>query len=89
MSKDSGSPAGLPAGVKVKGYVGTAAMARVLGCTPKTVRGYCQDGLFPGAKRLPGKQSSWRIPLKFFLDAQRGSDHASAQTLSGHFTKSG
>lgn len=53
-------------------YVGTVAMAEVLGCTPKTVRGYCEDGLFPGARRLPGNRSDWRIPRKFFLDAQRG-----------------
>lgn len=56
-----------------KGYVGTAAMARVLGCTPETVRGYCEGGLFPGAKRLPGSRGDWRIPRKFFRDAQGGS----------------
>jgi hypothetical protein len=55
---------------KDKGYVGTAAMARVLGCTPETVRVYCEGGLFPGARRLFGKRADWRIPLKFFQDAQ-------------------
>lgn len=83
MSKDSGSPAGLPAGVKVKGYVGTAAMARVLGCTPETVRVYCEGGLFPGAKRLPGSRGDWRIPRKFFSDAQGGSGMAQAQGTQG------
>jgi hypothetical protein len=58
---------------KDKGYVSTGRMAEVLGCTPGTVRGYCEDGLFPGAKRLPGKAGYWRIPRKFFSDAQRGS----------------
>ena len=58
---------------KSKGYVGTKAMAQVLGCTPMTVRGYCEEGLFPGAKRLPGSRGDWRIPRKFFLDTQGGS----------------
>lgn len=74
---------------KDKGYVGTAAMAEVLGCTPKTVRGYCEDGLFPGAKRLPGKQLHWRIPRKFFLDAQGGAGMANGQPASSDSTKSG
>lgn len=54
-------------------YVGTSAMAEALGCTPETVRVYCEGGLFPGAKRLPGGRSDWRIPRKFFLDAKGGS----------------
>jgi|DewCreStandDraft_4_1066084.scaffolds.fasta_scaffold109944_2 hypothetical protein len=64
-------------------YVGTVAMARALGCTPETVRGYCEAGLFPGAKRLPGKNQYWRIPRKFFLDARGGSHPANGQPGSG------
>lgn len=64
-------------------YVGTVAMARVLGCTPETVRVYCEGGLFPGAKRLPGERAHWRIPRKFFLDAKRGSHTANDQPGSG------
>lgn len=70
-----------------QGYVGTAAMARVLGCTPMTVRGYCEDGLFPGAKRLPSKKASWRIPRKFFWDAQGGAGMAPGQAESGDSAK--
>lgn len=64
-------------------YVGTGAMAQALGCTPETVRGYCEGGLFPGAKRLPSGRSDWRIPRKFFEDARRGSHPANGQAGSG------
>lgn len=64
-------------------YVGTVAMAQVLGCTPMTVRGYCEAGLFPGAKRLPGRNQYWRIPRKFFEDAKRGSPPANDLSGSG------
>lgn len=64
-------------------YVGTWAMARVLGCSPVTVRGYCEAGLFPGAKRLPGRSKSWRIPRKFFEDAKSGAHPPTGLSGSG------
>lgn len=57
---------------RTKGFVSTGEMAKVLGCTPRTVQGYCEAGLFPGARKLPGGRGDWRIPKKIFQDATGG-----------------
>ena len=47
------------------GYLNTAAAARLLGVTSRSVLNYCRAGRFPGAFRTGGGESrggDWRIP---------------------------
>ena len=39
-------------------------VAGILGFTAKTIRAWCQRGVFPGAKKFPddSPRSEWRIP---------------------------
>jgi excisionase family DNA binding protein len=37
-------------------------VAKILGCHPDTVRLMCDQGRLPGAFRLGGAGSQWRIP---------------------------
>lgn len=39
-------------------------VARILGFTPKTIRSWCAQGVFPGAQKFPddAPRSEWRIP---------------------------
>lgn len=52
------------------GYVTSGQMAEALGCSRRTVSGYCGEGLFPGAFQTMG--GHWRIPKKFFVEVQGG-----------------
>jgi hypothetical protein len=40
----------------------TAEAASALGVRPKTVRSWCGEGRFAGARRTSGKTGEWRIP---------------------------
>lgn len=57
---------------KGNGYVSSGQMARVLGYTPQTVRGYCEAGAFPGSFQTLG--GHWRIPRNFFQQAKQAKD---------------
>lgn len=41
-----------------------ADVGMILGFTAKTIRAWCQRGVFPGAKKFPDNspRSEWRIP---------------------------
>ena len=49
-------------------------VARLLGFTPKTIRSWCQQGVFPGARKHPDDRprSEWRIPARDVEAYQRG-----------------
>lgn len=47
-------------------FLTSADVASRLGFHPKTIREWCQRGVFPGAAKWPddSKTSQWRIPAK-------------------------
>jgi hypothetical protein len=49
-----------------------ADVARMLGFTPKTIRSWCANGVFPNARKWPNNnpRSEWRIPAHD-VEAQR------------------
>lgn len=49
-------------------YVSSGKMGGVMGCSRRTVNGYCLDGLYPGAFQTMG--GHWRIPEKYFREVQ-------------------
>lgn len=57
-------------------FVGTGKAAEVLDVSPKTVRRYCQDDKFPGARKTT-EHGEWRIPLR---DVHRAAGEARPPT---------
>jgi len=54
---------GLDGQVTPSGWMDTEEAAGVLSMTPKTVRRWCTDGRFPGARKT-SDHGEWRIPTK-------------------------
>jgi excisionase family DNA binding protein len=45
-------------------WMTTAEAAEVLSLSEKTVRGWCGEGRFPGAKKTSGETGRWTIPAR-------------------------